>query len=149
MFLLLKTIKIRKPLILSAPQEFQWNLKRFVTRLLPQNVRFNILKYLFRNIESSILRKKPGGKLFQVSSKFLRRGWDQRFAYFNSFSQKKHWVVTLLYHISMICLEFWIYQCYIGFWRKQPLTDLTGFWVFIGLSICKGCEYAKVTHDSM
>ena len=37
-----KSIEISKPLISSAPRDFEWNLKRFVTRLLPQN--FNISK---------------------------------------------------------------------------------------------------------
>ena len=44
--LLQKSIEIGKPLISSVPREFERRLKRLVTRLLPQNVRHNILKNL-------------------------------------------------------------------------------------------------------
>ena len=40
-----KSIKIGKSLISSAPREFEWNPKRFVPRLLPQNLKLNISKY--------------------------------------------------------------------------------------------------------
>ena len=36
--------------------------------------------------EFKILRKKPGDEAFRVSFKFPRRGWDQRLADFNRFS---------------------------------------------------------------
>ena len=38
-FLLQKSIEIGKPLISSAPREFEWSSKRLVTRLLFENVR--------------------------------------------------------------------------------------------------------------
>ena len=53
-----------------------------------------------------------------------------------------------------IYLEFWKYQCYTGFCRKQPAihvwqvseyslgSQTARTWIF------KGCEYAKVTHGS-
>ena len=46
MFLLRKSIEIDKSLISSEPQEFELSPKRLVTRLLSQNVRFSISKYL-------------------------------------------------------------------------------------------------------
>ena len=36
-----------------------------------------------------------------------------------------------------ICLKFWKYQCYTEFCRKQNAC-LTGFWVFLELSLCQG-----------
>ena len=49
---------------------------------------------IFRNITSNILGKKPGDEAFRALFKFPRRGWHQRLADFNRFSQEKHAVVT-------------------------------------------------------
>ena len=43
-FLHLKSIEIGKSPISSVPQEFEWNSKCFVTKLLPQNFKFGISK---------------------------------------------------------------------------------------------------------
>ena len=45
-FLLRKSIEIGKTLISTAPRESEWSTKRLVTRLLSQNLKFNISKYL-------------------------------------------------------------------------------------------------------
>ena len=47
-FYIWKSIEIRKSLISSVPQGFEWNLKSFVIRILPQNVKFCFWKYRFR-----------------------------------------------------------------------------------------------------
>ena len=70
-----------------------------------------------------------------------------------------HKVVNKIFHHKYltgfwICLEFWKYQCYTGFCRKQPVIHV---WQVSEYSlgsqsarawIYKGREYAKVTHGS-
>ena len=70
-----------------------------------------------------------------------------------------HKVVNKIFHYKYltgfrICFEFWKYQCYTGFCRKQPVIHVwqvsehslgsqsVRAWIY------KGCEYAKVTHGS-
>ena len=70
-----------------------------------------------------------------------------------------HKVVNKIFHDKYltgfwICLEFWKYQCYTWFCRKQPVIHV---WQISKYSlgsqsarawIYKGREYAKVTHGS-
>ena len=70
-----------------------------------------------------------------------------------------HKVVNKIFHHKYLtgfwlCLEFWKYQCYTGFCRKQPVIHV---WQVSEYSlgsqsarawIYKGREYAKVTHGS-
>ena len=63
MFLLQKSIEISKLLISSWPRQFELSPKRFATRILPQNVRFNISKYL--------LQYKPQVAFATISNWFL------------------------------------------------------------------------------
>ena len=53
--------------------------------------------------------KKRGDKAFWTSVNFPRRGWNQRFADFNRFLQKKHgnWCYLLLYLHVFICDFLW------------------------------------------
>ena len=69
-----------------------------------------------------------------------------------------HKVVNEIFHHKYltgfwICLDFWKYQCYTGFCRKQPVIHV---WQVSEHSlgsqsarawICKSRECAKVTHD--
>ena len=73
---------------------------------------------------------------------------------------RSHKVVNKFFHHKhltgfWICLQFWKYQCYTGFCRKQPVihvcqvseyslsSQYSKAWIY------KGREYAKVTHVSV
>ena len=77
--------------------EITGNLYTYLFPILLQNKQKSITNSCRNNLQSKpililsktefrILRKRPGDEAFRVSFKFPRRGWDQRLADFNRFS---------------------------------------------------------------
>ena len=70
-------LKIGKPLISFALREFEWHVKHFATRLLPQNFKFNI-QSIYMGVDHQLLLQ-PFLIVFYLFYSKIRKTWVWRF----------------------------------------------------------------------
>ena len=129
------------------------NKQKLISNSCRSNVRSTTILILW-NIKLKILKKKPGDEEFRVSFKFLRCGWDQRLADFNTFAniETRSCYSCLVLYLHGYRFLSWFTGSSFLVWRSVFIQSMWNYFFFYETDVVlfyilfsKKCSHFKTT----